>query len=83
MPRSPMFLETICSSIATSWSVPEGGAGCNMISASKVIMVAYVLIALSETGESFAGDGSIHVINPMLPVVVVLTIIKGQQHRGM
>lgn len=44
--------------------VPEGGVGCNMISASKVIMVAYVLIALSET------------------VVVVLTIIKGQQHRA-
>lgn len=45
-------------------AVPEGGVGCNLISASKIIMVAYVLIALSET------------------VVVVLTIIKGQQHRA-
>jgi len=29
--------------------VPEGGLGCNLVSASKVIMAAYVLITLSET----------------------------------
>jgi len=29
--------------------VPEGGRGCNLLSASKLIMAAYVLIALSET----------------------------------
>jgi len=29
--------------------VPPGGRGCNLLSASKLIMAAYVLIALSET----------------------------------